>query len=50
VVEVEVEKERSNVTEPLAKTEKIQFEVNEGSLETMLEGFRKIKEQLSSMG
>jgi hypothetical protein len=50
VVELEVEKERTSTSQPLASTEKIQFEVNKGSLETMLEGFRKIKDQLSTMG
>ena len=49
IVEVEVEQERISTSQPLIGTKKIQFEVNKGSLETMLEGFGKIKEQLSSM-
>lgn len=50
LVEIEMEAERTSTFDPIGKTRKVNFEVNKESLETMLEGLGKIRDQLSTMG
>ena len=49
LIEVEIETERTHVSDPIGITRKLNFEVNKESLETMLEGLGKIRDQLSTM-
>ena len=50
LVEIEMEADRTSTFDPIGTTRKINFEVNKESLETMLEGLGKIRDQLSMMG
>ena len=56
-MELEVEHDRTNVFDAFAPAgnsaignKKISFEVSKQALETMLEGFHKVRDQLQSMG
>ena len=52
LVQLEVENEQNHVDDSigLANSHKIVFEMNKQSLETMLDGLHKIRDQLSSLG